>query len=225
MKGAAYTASEDSVALRSALRRYSGSACLEIGAGNGGTLVELAKSFDLVVGTDIVRPETTDWRESGANYVIADAASCFRRGAFELVAFNPPYVPSEGISDRAVDGGREGTEVALRFLGDALEAVRGDGRIVMLLSSDNPVGEFEAECARKGFAMTKVSERRLFYETLHVFEASAEHEHDEVWAGDSGHASRASIFPRLGRRAVGRASVLGRCRSAPGSQGSSSRRS
>jgi len=172
MKGRAYVASDDSVALRSALTRYSGGVCLEIGAGNGGNLIELAKSFELVAGTDLVKPTTHDWKEHGANYVIADAASCFREGVFDLVAFNPPYVPSEGITDRAVDGGREGTEVAMRFLRSALEVVRKEGRIVMLTSSSNPVDTLEATCAEKGFTATKISERRLFFETLYVYEIS-----------------------------------------------------
>jgi release factor glutamine methyltransferase len=173
MRRGAYVASEDSATLREALRGYSGGACLEIGAGNGGNLKELSKSFALVVGTDLARPEVEDWRECGANYVIADTTSCFRSGVFELVAFNPPYVPSEGISDRAVDGGRRGSEVSLHFLMGALDAVRRDGRVVMLLSSDNPLEDFQSECAFRGLTMRKVSERRLFYETLSVYEVSA----------------------------------------------------
>ena len=59
--------------------------------------------------------------------ILADAASCFMDGCFDLVAFNPPYVPSGKIEDVAVDGGAEGTEVALRFLEEALRVVE-EGR-------------------------------------------------------------------------------------------------
>lgn len=174
MSRGAYIASEDSAALRGSLRPYSGEACLEIGAGNGGNLKDLCERFELVVGTDLVRPEVMDWRAAGVNYVIADAASCFRGESFDLVVFNPPYVPSEKIVDRAVDGGRDGVEVALHFMKGALDAVKGEGRILFLLSSNNPLGGISGECAARGFALREVTERRLFYESLHVLEASAE---------------------------------------------------
>ena len=168
----AYVASEDSAALRASLKRYSGGACLEIGAGNGGNLKELSGRFDLAVGTDLIRPRATDWSDAGADYVIADAASCFRPGVFELVAFNPPYVPSEGTTDRAVDGGRGGVEVALRFVYQAIGVLKDGGRVLFLLSSDNPLEWFGHECEKRGLRVREVLSRRLFYESLHVFEAS-----------------------------------------------------
>lgn len=173
MSSGAYLAAEDSALLRDALRAYSGESCLEIGAGNGGNIVELARGFRLVAATDLVRSESVDWRSAGASYLLSDSAVCFRDESFDLVAFNPPYVPSEGRVDLTVDGGRDGVEVALRFLKEALRVVKDDGRVVMVSSSDNPVDELERECGRRGFEMKKVSERRLFYETLYVYEASA----------------------------------------------------
>ncbi|MDV3243794.1 MAG: methyltransferase domain-containing protein [Nitrososphaerales archaeon] len=172
MSEGTYLSSEDSALLRSVLTRYAGEACLEIGAGNGGGLVELARGFGLVVGSDLLRPSTDSWKQAGADFVLADAASCFREGAFDMVTFNPPYVPSVGIEDVAVDGGAGGAEVLNHFLGEAMRAVRGDGRIVMLLSSDNPVESIAQECERRGFVMKSLSERRLFYETLAVCEVS-----------------------------------------------------
>ncbi|MDV3277757.1 MAG: hypothetical protein LYZ69_04730 [Nitrososphaerales archaeon] len=158
--------------MRRVLRLYSGGACLEVGAGNGGSLLELSRSFRVVVGTDVVRPDASDWREAGSSYIMADAAACFRSGSFDLVAFNPPYVPSEGIADRAVDGGREGVEVALHFLREAMGAVKEDGKILMLVSSDNPLRVLEQECDARGCTMRRVADARLFYETLSVYEVS-----------------------------------------------------
>jgi methylase of polypeptide subunit release factors len=134
--------------------------------------MELAKSFSIVVGTDLIRPEISDWKGSGANYLVTDAALCFRTGSFDLVAFNPPYVPSEGITDRAVDGGMEGAEVALHFLRDAMAVVKDDGKILMLASSDNPLRFLRSECESRGFTMRRVAEERLFFEKLSVYEIS-----------------------------------------------------
>ena len=167
-----YLASEDSALLREVLKTYSGGSTLEIGAGNCGNLVVLAKGFETAVGTDIVMPEMTDWRTSGSDFLMADGASCLRLGSFDLVAFNPPYLPAEVADDPSTEGGAA-SEVPMRFLRDALRVVKLTGRIVMLLNDQAPIGEFEAECSRHGFRLSKVATRHLFFEELSVYEASA----------------------------------------------------
>jgi release factor glutamine methyltransferase len=167
-----YIASEDSALLREVLRTYSGVSALEIGAGNCGSLVELSKGFVTAVGTDIVKPEMTDWRTSGADFLMADGASCLRTGVFDLVAFNPPYLLAEVTDDPATEGGAA-LEVPMRFLRNALRAVKVTGRIIMLLNDQAPIAEVEAECSRHGFRLAKVATRHLFFEELAVYEASA----------------------------------------------------
>ncbi len=158
-----YLTSDDSNLIRRALKRYSGDCCLEIGAGNGGSLLELEKTFKLAVGTDLLRPERA------SNLVLADRATCFRNSVFDLVAFNPPYLPSEGVDDAAVDGGSDGVEVPISFLKEAIRVVKPAGRIVLLLSSYNPTERLEALCAENGLRMRLVDTMRLFFETLTVY--------------------------------------------------------
>ena len=171
MSGATYISSDDSALLRSALGGRSGGACLEIGAGNGGTLVALAGGFVLAAGTDIARPAMRDWKER-ADFVLADRASCFRGGVFDLVAFNPPYLPGRRTGDQAVDGG-PGLELPLTFLREALRVVKKGGSVVFLLNHEADLGSFERECARRGFGLRQVASERLFFETLFVYEASS----------------------------------------------------
>lgn len=172
MSSRAYISSDDSALLRSVMQGRSGRASLEMGAGNGGGLIELAQGFVLTVGTDLKGPARGRAELAGADFVVADAASCFRERVFDLVAFNPPYVPTERIEDATVDGGVAGSDISLHFLREALRVVREDGKILMLLSSDNPIEPFGTECKRLGFRITRITEKRLFYETLSVYEAS-----------------------------------------------------
>lgn len=180
MSGTPYLASEDSALLRKTLRDYSGRSCLEIGAGNGGNLVDLSDRFARVVGTDLVRPAMSDWK-AGADFVLADGASCFTGSSFDLVAFNPPYTPGDGTGDVAVDGGRS-QEVARRFLADALRMVKKSGKVVFLLSDDAEFGVFEKMCAELGFTLRRVAARRGFFEELTVYEASPGDQRRR-WAG------------------------------------------
>ena len=167
-----YISSEDSALLRSALQGLSGDSCLEIGAGNCGGLVELRGKFELVVGTDLFRPATSDWRGKGIEFVLTDAASCLRSNSFDLVAFNPPYLAAEASDDIAVEGGKE-LEVPKAFLREALRTVKRRGKIVFLLNDEADVGEFEEMCSVKSFVLKRLAARRVFFEELVVYCAAA----------------------------------------------------
>ncbi|HYB76390.1 MAG TPA: hypothetical protein VEC08_05490 [Nitrososphaerales archaeon] len=167
-----YLSSEDSALLRGVVRNFAGEGALEIGAGNGGNLIALAKSFNTVVGTDLVTPGMRDWKGHGANYLLSDAASCIRPHSIDLVVFNPPYLQGEPKEDRATNAGAA-FEVPLRFLMDALRTVKPKGRIVMLLNDQAPMHMFEEECAKHGFGLAKVANKHLFFEELAVYVASS----------------------------------------------------
>ena len=172
MSGDPYVASEDSALLRSAFQGLSGGSCLEIGAGNGGNLLELGKRFRLVVGTDLVRSAASDWKRMGIEFLLTDTASCLRPETFDLVTFNPPYLAVEVSGDRAVEGGR-GLEVPKAFLREALRTVKRTGKIVFLLNDQADIAEFEEICSEKCFVMTRVAARRAFFEELSVYSAGA----------------------------------------------------
>jgi len=171
MRGSQYLSAEDSALLRTALQGYAGGACLEIGAGNGGNLADLSNRFELVVGTDLTRPSMHDWDDRGGSYILADAATCFRPSMFDIVAFNPPYLV-EDVTDRATQGGKE-LEVPKYFLCEALRVVRKGGKVVFLLNQDADMSGFMEICARAGYGLRRVMAKRLFYEALAVYEASA----------------------------------------------------
>ena len=88
---------------------------------------------------------------------------------FDLVFFNPPYLPSATIEDEAVDGGPTGVEVPVSFLEEGLRVLREGGTIVALLSTEGDVESFLSHCSNLGLAVESVAEKRLFYETLSVF--------------------------------------------------------
>ena len=170
MNGAPYLSSDDSALLRRAIEGRTGDVCLEMGAGNGGTLVELSGRFGGVAGTDLVRPRMMDWSR-GADFALADRASCFRAGVFDLVTFNPPYLGGAGTGDMAVDGGEE-LETPLSFLEEALRVVSKKGRVIFLLNQEADLSVFEERCRRQGFELHEVASRRLFFERLSVYEAA-----------------------------------------------------
>jgi len=165
-----YLPAEDTDLLREALERFSGDSCLEIGFGSGAVLASASRRFRLSVGTDVVSLEEARLAMGAhVQLVMADMATCFRDGVFDVVFFNPPYLPSGTIEDEAVDGGPTGVEVPVSFLEEGLRVLREAGVIVALLSTEGDVGSFLAHCSSLGLQVEPIAEKRLFYETLSVF--------------------------------------------------------
>ena len=141
-----------------------------IGFGSGAVLDALTGGFVTVVGTDVVTVAQAVVSKDGAEAILADRATCFRDGTFDLVAFNPPYLPSVEIEDVTVDGGRGGLEVPFAFLQEALRVSKADAPIVLLLSSESDLDEFRRRSGEKGLRVEEKVRRELFFETLYVFE-------------------------------------------------------
>jgi release factor glutamine methyltransferase len=145
---------------------------LEIGVGGGGNLSkpDISQKFNQIVGTDII--DLRPIRKNISRFldiIVTDRAECFRKGTFDVIVFNPPYLPSEGILDRTVDGGKGGIQVPLQFLESALSVLKSEGRVVMLLSSDDSIDEVRNYCENRGFVFKKVAESALFFERLYLF--------------------------------------------------------
>jgi len=169
-----YLPSEDTATLARVLRSYRGGRVLEIGFGSGAVLRSLVPRFELVVGRDVISVAQAVAAKGDADAVLADRATCFREAVFDVVAFNPPYLPSERIEDRAVDGGRGGLDVPLAFLEDALRVLKPEGRVVLLLSDEADLDEFKKSCGRRKLRVEEKVREGLFFENLFVFEVSRE---------------------------------------------------
>jgi len=164
-----YLPAEDTRLLREAVRGFSGARCLEIGFGSGAVVEDAASRFRLAVGTDTMEMDAAAMvRDERFEAVLADGATCFRDGVFDLVFFNPPYLPSLGIKDPAVDGGRGGIEVAASFLPDAVRTTKRGGDIVLVLSEESDVEGLVERCGDLGLEAREVARKGLFYEDLVV---------------------------------------------------------
>jgi release factor glutamine methyltransferase len=165
-----YLPAEDTYLLRDALGSFGGDSCLEMGFGSGAVLAGVSGRFRLAVGTDVIaREEARLASGPRVELVLADRATCFRDGIFDLVFFNPPYLPSVSIEDGAVDGGPTGVEVPVMFLEEALRVLKDGGTIVALLSSEGDQESFLSHCSNLSLQVETVTVKRLFYETLSVF--------------------------------------------------------
>jgi release factor glutamine methyltransferase len=87
-------------------------------------------------------------------------------GRFDLVLFNPPYLPSAALEDRTVDGGKRGVGIMKRFLETLPKHLKAEGSALLLLSSLNDPSSLIAEHPDFDFSVT--ARRSLFFEEVQV---------------------------------------------------------
>ncbi len=173
-----YDPSEDSYLLvEAALAEVKpGETVLEVGTGSG--IVSLfLKDRASVISTDISPLACENARRNGVDVVRADLyrGIC---GPFDLVIFNPPYLPTTEDDrlgswlDRAFDGGPTGRDVIVRFL-DGIGAILPPcGRVLTVFSSLTGIGEVEAMYRRHGFSVETVRTEKVPFERLVVLKCT-----------------------------------------------------
>ncbi len=95
------------------------------------------------------------------------------KGKFDLIIFNPPYLPYDDKEDlksrRATSGGKKGDEIILRFLNDANKFLEKDGIVLIVVSSLTPKNKINKILKEKRLEKKVISEEKLFFEKLEVW--------------------------------------------------------
>ena len=149
-----------------------GDQVLEIGCGSGHISGELSRTTE-VLATDINPHAVRAARKLGIEVVRADlfGGIC---GPFDLVIFNPPYLPTtpdERINDwleYALDGGPDGRLVITRFIEGVGSMLLPGGRFLLLVSSLTGIGEVRDLMKKAGFWAEEVARTRIEGEDLVV---------------------------------------------------------
>ena len=188
-----YAPSDDTEMLAEAAlaQASSGSSILEIGTGSGAVILSLAKSgkkFSSLVAVDIspeaIKASRTNAKKnsisSGAvRFLQSDLFSALPSSSrFDLILFNPPYLPTQntdkvrGSLNLALDGGRDGLKTVRPFLAKAGRFLAPRGRILMVVSSLQPIGKLEALLTRHKFVYRSLASQSFFFEKLEIWELS-----------------------------------------------------
>lgn len=174
-----YEPREDTFFFIRVLEGYRGKSACEIGCGVGLALLELSKRFGLVVGTDLELEALLEAKSQleragvgNVELVSCDRAEAFREGVFDLVTFNPPYLPSEGLGDRCIEGGPRGCEAMLDFAESGMRTLREGGRLLLLASSLSDLEGLRYDLSSLGLDCIVKEEERLFFEELLALECS-----------------------------------------------------
>jgi release factor glutamine methyltransferase len=160
---------------------------LEVGCGSGFISLELALQVRSLLATDI-NPHAvraTKAKATNAKGIEVIRADLFQGigGKFDLIIFNPPYLPTsaEERNDQwinyALDGGENGRETIDRFLKCLPDHLCSGGRALLLISSLTGSKDVQEMAVAAGLRANTVANAGCFFEQLYVLRLEVEHKH------------------------------------------------
>jgi release factor glutamine methyltransferase len=168
-----YKPEEDSFLLLKHIKDYASGNVLEIGTGSG-ILAQEAAKYSGVLAVDIdkklIKRSQKENKNPNINFIFSDLFSNINE-KFNLIIFNPPYLPSEKIKYKEIDGGVRGTEIIERFLKEAKNHLSENGKILLLVSSLNK--GIEQLFMKYEYKFNKIDEQKMFFEKLFIYELSS----------------------------------------------------
>jgi len=172
-----YQPAEDSKLLADTAVSYAddGDWVLDAGTGSGYIAHRFREATAArVVGSDINPTACRQAADRGVPVVRADQLTPFRERAFDVVAFNPPYLPTEPDTEwndwmeRALSGGESGREVIEPFLDDLRRVLTPDGDAFLLVSSLTGIDAVRDYARANGLTTMLAAEEPQPYERLVV---------------------------------------------------------
>jgi release factor glutamine methyltransferase len=169
-----YAPEADTAMLLTAARAEArpGDRVLEVGTGSGLIAAEIVR-ITPVVATDINPHAVFCANKAGVDVVRTDLFAGIR-GSFDLVLFNPPYLPTqpeERIDDwleYALNGGENGRAVIERFARNIGDVLAPEGRLLLLISSLTGLSGVQDLFAGQGFSAKIVLQQDVEDEVLYV---------------------------------------------------------
>lgn len=152
------------------LKRNQNLKFLEMGIGSG-ILLDAAKISGIkkenIFGVDINFDAVKHCKNLGFNSVQSNLFEKIK-GEYDLIIFNPPYLPLEFLEDEEskliTTGGKNGSEVINEFLIQSKKYLNKNGKIFLLVSS------LTKKIDWNGFKKKLLIKEKIFFEELKVYE-------------------------------------------------------
>jgi len=170
LESESYTPREDTFFLSDYLKKEKGEKALDIGTGSGYLANVLNSKFSYVVATDINFVTLKSQTPKIQNCICGESAESLQC-KFDLIVCNPPYLPSEKISDKTIDGGKEGIEIPFKIIESVQKCLKKDGKFIFLTSSLANYKKLIEQSKNLGLRLKIVARKKLFFEELILVEA------------------------------------------------------
>ena len=172
-----YEPREDSYLILKHIKEYAKGNILDMGTGSGILAEEAAKYADDVMGADINDYAVKKAQEKYKNvkFVCSNLFSYFKKNPekFDLIIFNPPYLPEDKDEPEDIKlmttGGKYGYEIIERFLSQAKDYLKKDGKILILFSSLTNKNKVNEILTKNNYVYKEIDKLKLHFEELYVY--------------------------------------------------------
>ena len=167
-----YTPREDSLMLAELLEQERPCTALDVGCGSGFLAILMAKRGFSVTAADI-NPATIEATKNNAIINLVDIdlilSDLFETvsGTFDLIIFNPPYLPNDAPVDLQWSGG---IDLVRRFLLDARKHLNANGKVLFLISTLTGEKETVEAIEKNGYRCKELLRKKVPWEELIVYE-------------------------------------------------------
>ena len=169
-----YEPEEDSFLLEKEIRKLSnGKKILDMGSGSGiQARAAIEAGAKEVLAVDIDEEAIRELRKKGIDAIKSNLFEKVK-GKFDLIVFNPPYLPEDkredGESAKVTTGGKKGDEIILRFLKAVEKYLEKEGKILIVLSSLTPKERILKILEKEGLKKEVLAKRKIFMEELEIW--------------------------------------------------------
>ncbi len=165
-----YHPAEDSFLLGKQVKKFAKGKVLDMGSGSGYQALIALKKTKNVLTADISKEAVELCKSKGLNCIQSDLFSKIK-DKFDLIIFNPPYLPLDELEDfdsrLSTTGGKKGNEILIRFLKQARSHLNKDGKIILIVSSLTP--NFEDLFKKHKYKFKKLSGQSFFFERIYCY--------------------------------------------------------
>jgi len=165
-----YEPREDSFLLQKYVKIRAKGKILDLGSGSGIQALTALKNTQDVIASDINEEAVSGLRKKGINAIKSNLFENIK-DKFDLIIFNPPYLPELKGEDKelskAISGGKKGHELIESFIKQAKNYLAVKGKILMVCSS--LTGNVEALFNKYNYKFKKLEEQSFFFEKIFVY--------------------------------------------------------
>ena len=167
-----YEPKEDSFLLAKYVKKFAFGKVLDIGTGSG-ILAEVAlKNTKNVLAIDINQECVNYIKKKDINAKFSDLFSNINE-KFDLIIFNPPYLPEEELEDEEgkliTTGGKYGYEILERFFSQVNNYLNENGKILIVFSSLTNKNKINKIIKKNNFKFKLLEKQKIFFETLYCY--------------------------------------------------------
>jgi release factor glutamine methyltransferase len=167
-----YEPREDSGLLVKYVKKFAKGKVLDLGTGSGIQAETALKFTKDVLATDIDKESVKYVKNKGIKAKVSNLFSNIKE-KFDLIIFNPPYLPKEILEDKEskkiTTGGKYGYEILEKFFAQVTKYLNKNGKILIVFSSLTNKNKIDKILKENNFKFRLLESKKIFFETLYCY--------------------------------------------------------